>query len=115
MKGIQIKCYVEPLSQKYADGLERVELYVCSEFTGSVMSPEEGQRMPITLRTPQGRYQGGLRNHQGCGWPYICPDLVSEKSGRKVSLARILKDNGISPGDTISVRVSHPTWELGAN
>ena len=112
MKGIKIQCYVEPQSRKYVDGLERVELYVCSEFTASVTRPEEGQRVPITFVTPQGRYLGGLRDNQGRGWPYLCPDLVSEKDGHKVSLARILKDNGISPGDTISVRVSDRTWEL---
>ena len=112
MKGTEIRCYVEPLNQKYADGLERVELYVCSEFLTSVMKPDKGQRVPITLVTGHGRFQGGLRDLQGKGWPYICPDLISEKDGRKVSLARILKDNGIVPKDTISVRVSGGIWEL---
>jgi hypothetical protein len=102
MKGIRIKCYVEPQSRKYADGLEQVELYVYSEFVSSVTIPEKGQRMPITLLTPQGRFQGGLRDYRGRGQPYLCPDLISEKGGRKVSLARVLKDNGVSPGDTIS-------------
>jgi hypothetical protein len=59
MMGIQIKCRVDALSQKYADGLERVELFVCSEFTTSIVKPEEGQRLPITLVTPQGKYRGG--------------------------------------------------------
>jgi hypothetical protein len=108
---MKIKCRVEPQSRKYADGLERVELYVCSEFTSSVRVPE-GQRIPMTLVTPQGRYAGGLRDYQGKQWPYVCPDLVREKDSGKVSLARILKDNGISPGDTITVQVSGDTWEL---
>ena len=112
MKAIEIKCYVEPQSRKYADGLEQVELYVCAEFATSVTKPEEGKRIPITLLTPQGRYQGGLRDYQGRGWPYLCPDLISESSKRKVSLAQILKDNGISPKDTISVRILDRTWEL---
>ena len=107
---IQIKCYVEPQSRKYADGLEQVELYVCSESIPSVAIPPEVQRVPVTVVTPQGKYLGGLRNNQGCGWPYICPDLYVD--GRKVSLARILKDNGISPGATIMVLVSGQTWQI---
>jgi hypothetical protein len=107
---MQIKCSVTPLSRKYANGLEQVELYVCSESISSVAMPGAGQRVPITVVTPQGKYLGGLRDNQGRGWPYICPDLYLD--GRKVSLARILKDNGISPGDTISVRVSGQTWQI---
>ena len=107
---IQIKCYAEPLGNKYADGLERVELYVCSESIPSVAIPPEGQRVPITVVTPQGKYQGGLRDNQGRGWPYICGDLYL--NGRRVSLSRILKDNGVSPRDTISVRISGQTWQI---
>ena len=107
---IQIKCYAEPQGQRYADGLERFELYVCSESIPSVAIPPEGQRVLITVVTPQGKHLGGLRNNQGRGWPYICPDLYL--NGRKVSLSRILRDNGISPGQTISVRVSGQTWQI---
>jgi hypothetical protein len=106
----QIKCYVRPLAQQYADGLERVELEVCSEFISFVPNPVRGQRIPITLLTPQGRYQGGLRGWDD--WVYVCPDLVSEKGSRPVSLAKILKDNDISPRDTIPVQVADRNWEI---
>jgi hypothetical protein len=68
--------------------------------------------VPITLKTPQGDYQGGLRNYAGKGWPYLCPNLISSTTGKRVNLARILRDNRVSPGDTIIVNVSGSNWTL---
>src|SRR5882724_7436446 len=109
MEAHEITCYVEGLSQHYVDGLERVELYVCSEFTSFVPIPEPGTREEITLLTQHGSYRGGLRSYHGS--VYVCPDLRSDKN-RKVTLARILKDNGIEPRQRIALRVADRDWEL---
>lgn len=110
MKARDIKCVVEPLSGKYADGLERVELYVLRESLPLDSTPKRGKREAITFSTPAGRsYEGGLRTYEG-RWPYVCPDLYHGKT--KLSLARLLKDSGIRARQTVSIKVTGSNWEL---
>lgn len=92
----EVKCYIWPLGQYYADGLERVELYVCREFIESVSSPPHGERINIKLVTPRGTYGGGLRTYARTEEPYLCPDLNSQQDGARVSLAKVLRENGIN-------------------
>lgn len=77
----QIACYLHSLGLQYADGLERVELMVCSGFSQLVPDPTPGQRFPIRLKTPPADYEDGLRKYDN--QVYVCPDLPS--NGRKVS------------------------------
>jgi hypothetical protein len=117
MTAREIKCEVYGFGDKdrYADGLERIELYVSEPFVEFVERiPKEGERLQITFSTPTGIYDGGIRNYQGRS-PYICPNLVSQKDGKKVSLARVLKDNGVKPRDSVTIRVSDSTWTLLAS
>jgi hypothetical protein len=111
MKAREITCYVQPLSQLYKNGLERVELYVCSEFMLFVPNPKPRQRVEITFSALHASYHGGLRKDAE-GWVYVCPNLVSARDGSTVSLASILNDNGIKPRDTIKVRVVDRNWQL---
>jgi len=111
MKPYEITCVVWPLSQKYSNGLERVELYVCSDCIASVEKPRTGERIAITFSTPRGDYEGGLRNNQD-QWPYVCPDLRSKTDDAKVYLANVLKDNGFKPRDCVRVRVFERKWTL---
>ena len=102
-----ITCRVDAQSQKYVNGLDRVVLTV---LAGTIRPyPQKGQRIPIILNTPQGRYLGGIRDL------YICPDLISVKGDNRVSLARILKDNGMSVGDEILLQVFGDKWTLSGN
>ena len=110
----EINCEVYGFGDKdrYADGLERVEVYVSDEFVGDIeRMPKEGERLEITFSTRTGIYDGGIRNYQG-RLPYVCPNLVSRKDGKKVSLARVLKDNGVKPRDKVKIRISDSTWTL---
>lgn len=106
----EITCVVTPLSQTYADGLQRVELYVCTECIPSIEKPRPGERVGITFSTQHGNYEGGLRNNLD-QYPYVCPDLCT-RLGDKTSLARVLRDNGVKPHDRVKVSVSGTTWNL---
>jgi len=65
--------------------------------------PQRGQRAIIKLVTPTGVYEGGMRNLQAKGWPYICPDLKGT-DGIKISLAEILEANDIPLRNNQSLR-----------
>jgi hypothetical protein len=108
----EVTCVVEGLSQSYANGLERVELYVYSQDDiASVEKPRPKERITITFSTAHGDYEGGLRNNLD-QYPYVCPDLRSKADDTKASLAQILKDNGFKPGDRLRVRIDGRTWTL---
>jgi hypothetical protein len=111
MKPHEITCVVVPLSQQYSNGLERVELYVCTEFIASVEKAGHGEGIPITFSTPHGDYEGTLRNNQD-KYPYVCPGLHSKRDGTKTFLANILKDNGFKPRDRVRMRISDRIWTL---
>ena len=112
MKSCEVTCVVEGLRQWYANGLERVELYVYSrEDIARVEKPEPKERVAITLSTARGDYEGGLRNNLD-QYPYVCPDLRSKRDDSKVYLANVLRDNGFKPGDRVKVRISDRTWTL---
>jgi hypothetical protein len=110
MNSKEITCVVTPLSQMYANGLQRVELYVCTESIPSVETPRPGERVIITFSTRLGDYQGGLRNNLD-QYPYVCPDLRT-KLGDKTNLATVIRDNGVKPHDRVRVSISGKTWTL---
>ena len=112
MESCEVTCVVEGLSQSYANGLERVELYVYSgQDIARIEKPKPKERVAITFSTARGDYEGGLRNNLD-QYPYVCPDLRSKRDDSKVSLASILRDNGFNPGDRVKVRVCDRTWTL---
>jgi hypothetical protein len=110
-----IRCIVTPLSLLSPEGLEAVELYVCRDFDSFVQKPEPEQREPVSVLTATGMYRGGLRTLQQAQSVYLCPDLISEWDGSKVSLARILKENGIKPKDEVNVRIEGGRWAIGVS
>jgi hypothetical protein len=109
-----IQCEVEMQGRLYANGLPQVEVYVSTGYKDLVAMPKAGQRVQIILVCLNGStYQGGLRDYQGRGWPYICPDLLTS-SGSKVSLAEFLRANTVPLSSKQPVRfdVSGSTWTL---
>ncbi len=100
------------MGQKYADGLERVELYVFGKDLEFVAKPPEQQRVPVTLITRTGRYRAGMRTYPRTGDVYICPDLVAERDDRKTSLAKVLKDLGVKPDGEVQITIDGATLTL---
>ena len=114
MKSVEVECeaYGFGESGRYTDGLERIELYVEDVYVSSLARlPKAGERQQVTFSTPTGDYEGGIRCYQG-QWPYLCPNLISKKNGERISLARVLRDNGINPRDRVRIRVSEGQWIL---
>jgi hypothetical protein len=112
---MMIRCVVTPQSQPSPEELEAVELYVCRDFDSFVQRPKPKQREPILVLTTTGTYRGGLRTYERSRSVYLCRDLISERDGSKVSLAKVLKENGIAPGTEINVRVGDGCWTIGVD
>jgi hypothetical protein len=73
-------------------------------YEASVPKPPTGQRRDIEFITKAGTYRGGLRTNPPDGSAYVCPDL-RDQSGKRFSLARVLKDNGIKTRQEVEVVV----------
>jgi hypothetical protein len=110
MPSCDIICRVAPQSRRYANGLEAVELFVHRESPLPLIEekPRPDERLTITFSTPKGDYTGGLRN---CADPYLCPDLWT-RLGEKITLAEIMRANGIRPGALVRVRMEPGKWTL---
>ena len=110
---ITVTCKVTPQSQKYANGLERVELYVDRAFTAQLPDkPRPRLRVNVIVRTKAGTYHGGLRTHEKSDKVYLCPDLVSESDSQYISLAKVLKNVHFGPGDKVEVEVEEGKWTI---
>jgi hypothetical protein len=107
--GVPVRFYAEPLGLRYADGLERVELYLLSEYETLISKPPTGHRKPIQLVTKSGSYRAGFRTNPPSCPAYICPDLRDE-NGRQTKLARLLKDCGIPMHGQVEVMVSEDVF-----
>ena len=110
-----IRCVVTPLSMPSPEGLEAVELYVRRDSDSFVQQPKPKKREPVRVLTATGAYRGGLRMYQRSRSVYLCPDLISERDGSKVSLAKVLKENGIEPRDEINVRIGDGCWKIAVD
>jgi len=109
-----VRCSVDSMSQKYADGRTRVVLSVRPESTNAAptLRISDG-RIPITLSTPVGDFEAGIRAWSSTSdRPYVCPDLRSRCTHQKEALARVLESCGISLGSIIDVAISGDTWRI---
>ncbi len=95
--------HVRGLSQPYADGLERMEISVDKRHA-TPLPFQENMRIPITLRVGDEQYHAGLRTTPNMPVVWISPDL-RDNHGKKVSLARVLKDNGFTKNQRIYLEV----------
>lgn len=104
-----VRCWSVPLYNYYADGLERIELFVQGDHVRYLAPLEPGIRCPVALVAHGQRYQAGLRAQPGDGRPYLCPDLRAPDN-RRTSLARLLVDLG-SP-KAVDFDVVGTTWTV---
>jgi hypothetical protein len=109
---VTVKCYVEPQSRKYADGLEIVEAYVKRQWEPLISKPPAGTRVPIVLIAKGVHYLAALRTYPKEEWIYLCPDLKTTPGDVGVSLARILDENGYRPKDDATFIVENDIWQL---
>lgn len=83
---------VRGLSNFYADGQERIEIWVQKNKSWGLPFVE-GSRIPITLVLKGKKYEAGLRSTKNMEYAWICPNLINEY-GHPVKLAHVLSDNG---------------------
>lgn len=96
--------HIRGLSQFYANGLERMEI-VIPKHNATPLPYEDNLRIPITLQVGPQHYEAGLRTTPNMNVVWISPDL-RYNHGRKVSLARVLTDNGFTKNQRVYLEVN---------
>lgn len=91
------------LSNHYADGLERMEIWV-KKTLASPLPFQIKKRIPIILTIGNESYEAGLRATEKTPYVWICPDLKDSR-GKTVSLARVLKNNGMKKNQMVNLEV----------
>jgi hypothetical protein len=95
--------HLRGLSQFYADGLERME--ICIDKRRAAPLPyRNNTRVPITLKVGKGQYEAGLRSTPKLPVVWISPDLRDSR-GSKVSLARVMMNNGFTKNQRVFLEV----------
>jgi hypothetical protein len=112
-----IRCSVDSMSQKYADGRTRVVLAVRPESMNGAPKLGVGDgRIPIILSTPVGDFEAGIRAWSSTSdRPYVCPDLRSRRTQQKETLARVLDNCRIFTGSVVDIAISGNTWKVVGN
>lgn len=85
------------------DGLERMEITI-KKRRASPLSYQDGVRKPIILRIGNSSYEAGVRSTPNLDVVWICPDL-KDKERQKISLARVLIDNGFRKNQRVDLKV----------
>jgi hypothetical protein len=95
--------YIRGLAQYYADGVERMEIWIAKSLASS-LPHRDNQRIPVALKIGETIYAAGIRSTPANAYVWICPDLKNE-FGRRVSLASALINNGYLKNQLVSLDV----------
>ena len=95
--------HIRGLSQHYADGLERMEIWIDRNLANSLPN-RDNQRISISLKIGETIYHAGIRSTPANVYVWICPDLINE-FGKRVSLASVLANNGFLKNQTVKLDV----------
>lgn len=95
--------HIRGLSQFYADGLERMEIWI-DKRQAAPLPYRDNTRIPITLKVGNEQYEAGLRSTPKLAVVWISPDL-RDNHGSKVSLARVIINHGFSKNQRIYLEV----------
>ena len=105
-----------PLGKPSPEGLEAVELFPRNPAAFPGLKPPYHQRNLVSVITPAGTYRGAIRTYPTDGKykdsVYLCPDLISDKDNRKISLAKMLSEIGVKARDTVNVDIDGSTWRI---
>jgi hypothetical protein len=96
--------HIRGLSQFYVDGLERMEIAI-DRRNAAPLPYQDNLRIPITLQVGTEQYEAGLRATPNMPVVWISPDL-RDNHGNKVSLARVLTNNGFTRNQRIHLEVN---------
>jgi len=96
--------YVRGLSQFYADGLERMEIWIDKKLASS-LPHRDNQRISIKLMIGEKSYNAGIRSTPANDYVWICPDLEDEFGRKMGSLARALTNSGFQKNQRVSLDI----------
>jgi len=96
--------HIRGLSQFYADGLERMEISI-DKHNAAPLPYQHNLRIPITLHVGTQQYEAGLRSTPNMPVVWVSPDL-RDNHGNKVSLARVLINNGFRKNQRVYLEVN---------
>lgn len=96
--------HIRGLSQFYADGLERMEISI-DKYNAAPLPYQHNLRIPITLHVGTQQYEAGLRSTPNMPVVWVSPDL-RDNHGNKVSLARVLTNNGFTRNQRVHLEVN---------
>lgn len=102
--------HIRGLSQFYTDGLERMEIWI-DKHHAAPLPYRENTRIPITLKVGNEQYDAGLRSTPKMPVVWISPD-IRDNHGRKVSLARVIINNGFIKNQRIYLEVDGPVVSI---
>jgi hypothetical protein len=94
---------VRGLSRFYVDGLELMEIAI-HRHNAAPLPYQDNLRIPITLQVGTEYYEAGLRATPNMPVVWISPDL-RDNHGNKVSLARVLTNNGFTRNQRVHLEV----------
>jgi hypothetical protein len=91
--------YIRGLAQYYADGVERMEIWIDKNLASS-LPHRDNQRISIVLKIGETIFNAGIRSTPANAYVWICPDLRNE-FGKKISLALALINNGFQKNQLV--------------
>ena len=95
---------VRGLSRFYADGLERMEIAV-DRRNAWPLPYQDNVRILFRLHVGKEQYEAGLRATARMPVVWVSPDLKDNR-GNKVSLARVLTENGFKKNQKVHLEVT---------
>jgi hypothetical protein len=105
-----------PLGRPSPEGLDAVELFPWNPAAFPGQKPPYHQRNPVRVIISAGTYRGGILTYPTNGKykdsVYLCPDLISDKDNRKISLAKMLSEIGVKARGTVNVDIDGSTWRI---
>lgn len=98
--------YIRGLSQFYADGLERMEIWIDKNLASS-LPQRDNQRISIILMIGDKSYNAGIRSTPANDYVWICPDLKDEFGRKMGNLARVLINNGFQKNQRVRLKIEN--------
>lgn len=111
---MKLSYHATPLGRLSPEGLQAVELFPWDPANYPGRKPPHHQRNDVRVLTAAGTFRGGILTYptDGKDSVYLCPDLISEQDSRRISLAKVLSEIGVKPGDTVNVTITGNTWSI---
>lgn len=97
-----VRAVIRGIGKWYADGTEAIEIHVPSDRADG-LPYRVGDRVHVSLRIADGRYEAGLRSTARNPYVWICPDVISS-DGKRTKLAHLVAAAGWKKNDRVLLK-----------